>query len=350
MALGPLMVDVEGLVLSPAEAQQLKDPLIGGVILFSRNYQHRSQLSALVCDIRSVRTPALLIAVDQEGGRVQRFREGFTALPGLHWLGAQYELDAAKARRLANLCGWILAAELIEVGVDFSFAPVVDLDRGLSEVIGDRAIHRDIEIVSTLALAMMQGMRKAGMVAVAKHFPGHGGVVQDSHKELPEDHRAYSDLLDDIEPFRRLIEHELHGVMMAHVRYPQVDQAVASLSPYWLQTELRQTLGFTGAIFSDDLQMHALDFVGSIPERVRLTLDAGADMALICNNPEAVAQTLVELKAYQNPVAQVRLAAMRSHPPADGSRLRDSSRWRDAVATLDKAMERPGLELDGYSA
>ncbi len=346
MALGPLMVDVEGLALTRAETGLLQNPLVGGVILFARNFQDSDQVKDLINEIRAVRSPALLIAVDQEGGRIQRFRDGFTLLPSMHWLGIQYDLDAANGRRLANLCGWVLAAELIDVGVDFSFAPVVDLNRGLSEVIGDRAIHRDVEAVSSVALAMVQGMRKAGMVAVAKHFPGHGGVVQDSHKELPSDHRSYGELLDDMEPYRRLIDHQLQGVMMAHVRYPGIDQTVASLSPYWLQTELRQTLRFTGAIFSDDLQMQALDFIGPIRKRVRLTLEAGTDMALICNNPVAVEEALEEMSAYRNPAAQVRLAAMRSHRPLKGS-LRASSQWRDAVAALDRAMERPVLELDG---
>jgi len=340
------MVDIAGLSLDPVEGDRLKHPLVGGVILFDRNYRDREQLKALAAEIRSLRSPALLIAVDQEGGRVQRFRDGFTGLPPPHRLGAEYELDPARARQLAGACGWIMAAELIDAGIDFSFAPVVDLDWGMSDVIGDRAIHRDPEIVSVLALAVMQGMRRAGMAAVAKHFPGHGAVVPDSHRELPEDHRDYGDLLDDLEPYRRLIDHGLPGVMMAHIRYTRVDPEVASLSPYWMQGELRQQLGFAGAIFSDDLQMHALDSVGPVSRRVRCALDGGADMVLICNNPAAVDETLVELEGYLNPPGQVRLAAMRGHGVGSGTE-HDAAEWQQAVALLQQFLAPPELELDG---
>ena len=347
MTLGPLMLDVEGPALSAEEHVRLCNPLVGGVILFSRNYISPDQLRELVAEIRALRTPPLLVAVDQEGGRVQRFRDGFYALPSLRWLGHQYDLDAAQGRRLAWQCGWLMAAEVLDSGVDFSFSPVVDLDYGLSEVIGDRSFHRDPEIVATLAVSWLQGMHKAGMIGVAKHFPGHGHVVADSHLDLPVDHRTLAELSEDLLPYERLLGHGLNAVMVAHVRYPRVDAEVASLSPYWLGTLLRRALGMHGAIFTDDLSMRALVSEGEMPERARRALTAGADMALICNDPIAADATLDALQGYTDPVGQSRLVALRrktSAPPA-GAGLHGSADWRQAVASLDKALARPGLAL-----
>ena len=348
MTLGPLMIDVQGLRLTPEEASRLRDPLVGGVILFSRNFRDREQVRELIADIRAARQPSPLIAVDQEGGRVQRFREGFTALPPLRWLGREYDLDADRARHLAFTCAWIMAAELIEVGVDISFAPCVDIDWGVSEIIGARALHRDSEAVASLALSYMQGMRAAGMAAVAKHFPGYGAVAADPHLDLPEDRRSYTEILDDIAPYRRLIGHGLPGIMAAHVRYPKVDAQIASLSPAWLQRELRANLGFNGAIFSDDLNMAGAAVAGSVTERARLALDAGTDMALICNNPEAVGQVLTDLAGFHNPAAHVRLVAMRARVPQQPvPDLREHPEWRRATTQLAEALGRPPLELHG---
>ena len=348
MTLGPLMIDVDGLELTAAETEKLRDPRIGGVILFSRNFASVTQLKELTRAIHDVRSPGLLIAVDQEGGRVQRFRDGFTELPPARLLGHQYDIDENSARSLASACGWIMAAELLDVGVDFSFAPVVDLDLGLSDVIGDRALHRDPDTVASLATAFMQGMRGAGMMAVAKHFPGHGAVVADSHVELPEDHRGYVDLTDNLLPYERLIANGLHGVMMAHVRYPNIDRRIASLSPYWQETELRQKLGFAGVIFSDDLSMSAMESVGDMTERVRVTLAAGADMALICNDPEAVARTLADIGSLENPASQARLVSMRPHPLSwEGQPLRQSNEWEHAVARVAETHKPPPFTLDG---
>lgn len=347
MTLGPLMLDVEGQALSAAECDRLRNPLVGGVILFSRNYADPNQLRELVAEIRALRMPPLLIAVDQEGGRIQRFRDGFYALPSLRWLGHQYDLDAAEGRRLAWQCGWLMAAEVLESGVDFSFSPVVDLDYGLSEVIGDRSFHRDPEIVATLAVSWLQGMHKAGMIGVAKHFPGHGHVVADSHLDLPVDHRTLPELYDDLLPYERLLSHGLNAVMVAHVRYPRVDAEVASLSPYWLRTALRRDLGMHGAIFTDDLSMRALASEGEMPERARRALTAGADMTLICNDPVAADATLEALQGYTDPAGQSRLVALRrkAGAPLPGTGLRGSADWRQAVASLDKALARPGLAL-----
>jgi len=342
------MIDVAGLSLTADEAECLRDPRIGGVILFARNYADVEQLRALVAELHAVRSPQLLVAVDQEGGRVQRFRDGFTELPPSRWLGHEYDIDQDHARELARSSGWLMAAELLDVGIDISFAPVVDLDLGFSEVIGDRAFHKDPDAVAALASAYMTGMRQAGMMAVAKHFPGHGAVVADSHLELPVDHRELAAMGDDLLPYRRLIDNGLNGIMMAHVKYPAIDRRIASLSPYWQQTELRVNLGFTGAIFSDDLSMSAADVVGDVPERVRQALAAGADMALICNDPEAVARTLDELEDLGNPTSLARLAAMRPHfVDREGPGLRDTQEWRAVVAQIEKASARPSLVLDG---
>lgn len=347
MTLGPLMLDIAGLTLQPDEVDRLRDPLVGGVILFSRNYADREQVRALVADIRAVRTPPILVAVDQEGGRVQRFRQGFYPLPPLRWFGHQYDVDPDEARRLAFRAGWLMAAELRDVGVDFSFAPVVDLDYGTSQIIGDRAFHRDPDAVAALALAWSGGMHKAGMAAVAKHFPGHGYVTADSHLELPVDHRPQAALFDDLLPYGHLIGSGIDGIMIAHVRYPRVAPEVASLSPWWIRTSLRDTLGFRGVIFTDDLTMRALDTEGDMGVRVRRSLGAGADMALICNDPAAADSALHELQGYAEPASHGRLVSIRARgqwpvPPGGLAGLAD---WRRATAALDAALARPGLSL-----
>jgi beta-N-acetylhexosaminidase len=235
MSLGPLMIDIAGTALSAADREVLAHPLVGSVILFTRNYIEPAQLQALVADIQSVRSPALLIAVDHEGGRVQRFRPGFSALPPLRRIGQAFDADAQQGLAMARALGWLMAAELAACGVDFSFAPCVDLDYGLSEIIGDRAFHADAQAVAQLAIAYVHGMRDAGMAATAKHFPGHGAVVADSHVALPVDRRELVDMEQDLLPYRRLIANGLPAVMVAHVLYPAVDSVPASFSPRWIQ-------------------------------------------------------------------------------------------------------------------
>jgi len=291
--LGPVMVDVGGLELAPGERELLAHPLAGGVILFARNYASPAQLRGLTSAIRAVRSPELLIAVDHEGGRVQRFVDGFTRLPPMGALGRIHDRDPALAENLAAAIGVVLASELAAHGVDFSFAPVLDLDFGSSSVIGDRAFHAMPGAVARLAGALAGGMRRVGMGAVGKHFPGHGYVRADSHHEVPVDDRDLATIeANDLAPYRALIAAGLAGVMPAHVIYPRVDPRPAGFSPIWLREILRGRLGFDGIVFSDDLSMEGAAVAGGIVERGRAALDAGCDMVLVCNAPEAAARLL----------------------------------------------------------
>jgi beta-N-acetylhexosaminidase len=347
MTLGPVMLDLGGPALSAEERELLRHPNVGGVILFARNYVSPEQLGELTREIHALRQPELVIAVDQEGGRIQRFREGFLPLPAMRSLGRHYDLDRDRALRLAESCGWLMAAELRAAGVDLSFAPVLDLDYGLSEVIGDRAFHSDPDVVARLAGRFAAGMRAAGMVAVAKHFPGHGGVVADSHRALPEDRRPYADLLDDMRPYELLIAEGLAGVMAAHVVYSRLDRLPASFSRWWLGTELRIRLRFQGAIFSDDLSMAAAAIAGTPEERARRALDAGCDVVLICNDRTAAAAVVEALGDWCEPAAHLRLARLRGRGGL-GEAFRSSGEWQRARGELEAfEQERPQLELEG---
>lgn len=280
---GPLMLDIEGTVLTVAERALLASPVVGGLILFSRNIVDSTQVAALVADIRSVR-PDILLAVDQEGGRVQRLRNGFTRLPPMRVFGTLWDRDQDAAASVAGECGWLMATEVLAMGIDISFAPVLDLDFGHSAVIGDRAFHRDPAAVTALAGAFVHGMNTAGMQATGKHFPGHGFVAADSHTEIPRDVRSMGALeADDLIPFRRLVS-RLGGIMPAHVIYSGVDADPAGFSRYWLQDVLRGALAFDGVIFSDDLSMEGATVAGSYADRARVALDAGCDMVLVCNH------------------------------------------------------------------
>jgi len=291
------------------------------------------------------------VAVDQEGGRVQRFRKSFTQLPALQQIGRQFDADQRIARSLASLHGWLMASEILDLGVDISFAPVVDLDYGVSEVIGDRSLHARADAVSSLALAYMQGMHRAGMAATAKHFPGHGAVTVDSHLTLPVDNRSYQQLSDDLMPYQTLVENQLEGVMVAHIRYPQIDENIASVSPYWLNIQLREQFRFNGAIFSDDLTMGGVEEAGTVPQRARMALNAGADVALICNNPAAVIATLDELNAdakdYVSAVGHARIAAMRSRRHSTDALVYCSDTWRAAVSDLEAGLQPAEFTLQG---
>ncbi len=312
---GPVIVDVAGHVLTEAERERLRHPLVGGVILFARNYASPEQLRALTAEIHACRSPSLLIAVDHEGGRVQRFREGFSAIPAMRTLGELWERDVQEACRQATEIGHRIGAELRAAGVDFSFTPVLDLDYGHSRVIGDRAFHRDPRVVTMLARCLTHGLLLAGMANCAKHFPGHGFADADSHVAMPVDERSLEEILGaDAAPYQWL-DRALTAVMPAHVIYPQVDPQPAGFSRQWLQTILRGQLGFDGLIFSDDLTMEAATVAGDITARAQAALEAGCDMVLVCNRPDLADQLLATLNPPANPHLQRRLTALRPRDP-----------------------------------
>jgi beta-N-acetylhexosaminidase len=334
-SLGPVMLDIAGLKLSAAEKEQLRHPLAGGVILFARNYRSPQQLGELTASIRDLRKPELLIAVDHEGGRVQRFQEGFSRIPAMRRLGEAWDRDRAQACAAANDIAFVLASELLACGVDFSFTPVLDVDFGASGVIGDRAFHSDPAAVAQLSAALVAGLREAGMASVGKHFPGHGYVRADSHLAVPVDARGYAELeAADLVPYRELIGHGLSAVMPAHVIYPMVDPNPAGFSSRWLQQILRGQLGFDGMIFSDDLSMEGASVAGGVVERGEAALAAGCDMVLVCNAPEALPKLLDGLTGTLN---QSRAEAMRGARLVHGlEALRQNHRFELAKEGLDR--------------
>ncbi|HLW04127.1 MAG TPA: beta-N-acetylhexosaminidase [Azoarcus sp.] len=309
---GPVMVDVEGFALTDAERKRLSHPLAGGVILFARNFRSSRQLAALTAEIRALREPQLLIAVDHEGGRVQRFRtDGFTHLPPMRAFGRKWDEDRESALKMAHAAGFVLAAELRAHGVDLSFTPVLDLDYGGSRVIGDRAFHRDPAAVAALAGALVDGLKDAGMGAVGKHFPGHGFVAADSHLEIPVDERDFDTVwADDIAPYRTSLGRALAGVMPAHVNYPNIDSRPAGFSAFWLQDVLRGRLGFQGVIFSDDLTMEGASVAGGIVARCDAASAAGCDMMLVCNRPDLVDELFSRWEPVVAPECSARIDAL----------------------------------------
>ena len=283
---------------------------------------------------------------------MQRFRSEFTLLPPMHRIGREYDMDAARGRELARQAGWLIGSELRAVGIDLAFAPVVDLALGVNEAIGDRAFHADPAAVALLAGALLAGMRDAGMSATAKHFPGHGAVVADSHVSLPVDRREFVDLDAELTPYRRLIANGLASVMMAHVVFPEVDSLPASLSKRWVGGVLRGELGFQGAVFTDDLSMAGIAGIGGIRARAELALAAGCDMLLVCNSRPSVLELLTALDPAPRPASALRIARLHGHGPAPGLQAReallDSAAWQAARTSLERCREaRPELLLDG---
>ncbi|MDH2915894.1 MAG: beta-N-acetylhexosaminidase [Gallionella sp.] len=338
MGIGPVMLDVVGKALTAEDAARLCHPLVGGVILFARNYESPGQLAELTASIRALRTPPLLISVDHEGGRVQRFREGFTRIPPMRELGKVYDQHPKRAKHLAEQVGYVLASELRACGVDFSFTPVLDVDYGASSVIGDRAFHAEPQAIAELAHSLLIGLKRGGMPTVGKHFPGHGYVCADSHLDIPVDERSYTDIeLCDLIPFRQMVNFGLTAVMPAHVIYPQVDSRPAGFSKVWLKDILRGELGFEGCIFSDDLSMEGATVAGGIVQRAEAALHAGADMVLVCNKPESADELLAGLKWEMSAPSKARLAQMHGkHHPKSLAQLHEDPEFIKDLQDISK--------------
>ena len=337
MKLGPVMIDVEGLELTHADRERLRHPQVGSVILFARNFESQRQLIDLTRDIRALRSPTLPIAVDHEGGRVQRFKVGFTRIPPMRELGEQFDEQENQGLAAARACGLVIGTELQAHGVDFSFTPVLDLDYGGSSVIGDRAFHRDPATVAMLARALHDGLDEAGMTTVGKHFPGHGYVRGDSHHEVPVDERTLQQIeREDLQPFATLAPF-MGGVMPAHVIYPAVDDKPAGFSRTWLQDILRKRLRFDGVIFSDDLSMEGASTAGGIVERAEAAFEAGCDVVPVCNSPASVDKLLDGIA--RRPIAAAlgkRLERMRGRAITDAA-LETSAAYLAAVEQLGRA-------------
>ena len=323
---GPLMIDIAGTELTEIERQRLCHPLVGGLILFARNYASPEQLSRLTAEVHALRSPPLLIAIDHEGGRVQRCREGFTRLPSMRSIGELWDRDASQAIDAAALIGYVLASELRQCGVDLSFTPVLDVDWGRSAVVGSRSFHRGPEVIIALARQLISGLRQAGMRACGKHFPGHGWAEADSHVASPVDDRPLSDIERDMRPFKELA---LDAIMPAHVVYSQVDSRTAGFSPVWL-SKLRNEMGFDGLIFSDDLSMEGASVAGDVVDRVSAAWNAGCDMLLVCNAPDKAADVLERWHPAFDPVRSARVARLIPDDPFSG--IKDSERYTKGVA------------------
>lgn len=329
------MLDLEGTQLSEAEAGLLQEPEVGGVILFARNFTERAQVEALIADIRAV-APHLLLAVDQEGGRVQRFREGFTRIPSMQRLADSVRDQGETGLHILGDCGYLLAAEVLSTGLDFSFAPVLDLDRDHCAVIADRSFGDEAVWATEAARAFIDGMKGAGMAVTGKHFPGHGGVGEDSHLEVPCDSRSLEQLREhDLMPFAALAD-VLDAVMPAHILFPEVDSRTVGFSRRWLQQILRGELNFSGVIFSDDLSMKGADQAGGYSQKAAQALEAGCDMVLVCNHRDGALEVLDWLRAQELP-ANPLLACMRRRRAWSARELDADpriARARQYIATL----------------
>jgi beta-N-acetylhexosaminidase len=329
---GRLMVDVDGHSLTLDDRQLLANPQVGGVILFARNIVSREQVCALVAEIRSC-SKNILIAVDQEGGRVQRFSHGFTVIPSMQQVGDFIDSAGSEGVSLSRELGWLMASEVLACGLDISFAPVLDVDRDTSSIIGDRAFSDQPEKVITAATAFIEGMQDAGMASTGKHFPGHGGVIADSHLEAPVDNRSWEQLKrHDLMPFQSLAK-TLAGIMPAHITFPAIDADSVGFSSFWLKQVLREQLGFSGVIFSDDLSMKGADIVGSYVDKAKAALAAGCDMILVCNDRQGAVEVLAYMEQQQTPLSAL-IESMRSNSSVAWAELEQSPRRKVVIEKL----------------
>ncbi len=333
-SLGPVVLDIQGVELLAEEKEILGHPQVSGLILFTRNFEDSKQIRELVASIRDVRAD-LIICVDHEGGRVQRFRKDFTVLPAMQSLGVLYQNDPQKAELYSQEMGWLMASELLAHDIDVSFAPILDLDESFSDIIGDRAFSNDPDIVITLAGAFINGMHEAGMTATGKHFPGHGGVKADSHLELPVDERSLEALEQrDIIPYKKLLG-QLDAVMSAHIQFPAVDEALVSFSPFWIKEYLKNTMAYQGLVFSDDLTMEGAAGVGGYDQRAKLALEAGCDVVLVCNNAPGAVTVIESLEAEKSRYQTRSLSALKGRKREEFSLLKHDVRWKSALEIVD---------------
>ncbi|SFP36988.1 beta-N-acetylhexosaminidase [Nitrosomonas cryotolerans] len=338
MLLGPVMLDIAGTQLTASDKRRLQHPLTGGVILFTRNYSSYTQLIKLTTEIHALRNPPLFIAIDHEGGRVQRFRKDFTPLPAMRELGRIWDTHPDHARDLAWQIGYVIATELNACGIDFSFTPVLDADHGQSGVIGDRAFHHNPYVITELAHNLMSGLESAGMIAIGKHFPGHGYIQADSHAEESVDNRTYADIeAGDLIPFRQMIDFGLAGIMSAHIIYPKVDKYPAGFSRIWLEDILRRKLRFDGCIFSDDLSMQGAAYFDTIDRRAQASLNAGCDMVLACNDSQAADQLLAKLQWNASTSSIMRLNHIHERRRFNSmNKLRENTDYIEAVKKISR--------------
>jgi beta-N-acetylhexosaminidase len=334
--IGPLMIDLEGLSLTHEDIKRISHPMVGGLILFTRNFKDTEQLKNLTNAIRKIRGHDFLIAVDHEGGRVQRFREGFTTIPAMRKLGEVWDKDPNKANHLAFLIGQIIATELRVFDIDFSFTPVLDIDFSESTVIRDRAFHGNIEAIKSLALNLLEGLKKGGMHGVGKHFPGHGYIKADSHLSISEDTRSLDEIASkDMSIFASLIKHGLDAVMPSHVLYSAVDENPAGFSSFWLKDQLRENFHFNGAIFSDDMSMKGAILGGEMKDRIIKALKAGCDMVLLCNSPQLVDEVLLQLDWKISPDSMTRLLSMRGFKsPEEAIQMTQEENFKEMTSQI----------------
>lgn len=333
--MGPIMLDVLGTSLTAEDKELLQHPLVGGLILFTRNYESPEQIAQLTADIRRAANKPIIIAVDHEGGRVQRFRDGFSLIPAMGKIWNFADKNVIKAQALAKQSAILMALEVQAVGIDISFAPILDID-DISAVIGDRAFHKNPEVVCQLASAFVDGLHLVGMKATGKHFPGHGSVEADSHIDLPIDLRSRDEIFSlDMLPFKTLINNnKVDALMPAHVIFPDIDSEAVGFSPYWLKDVLRDELGFKGVIFSDDLSMEGAACVGGYVERAEAAQQAGCDMLLLCNNRDGCIDVIDNANITIEEKSNQRLLALLKNSTSGLNELKENPNWQHALKVL----------------